>query len=174
MYMQLNKRILIIITILSILITGCGDDDGNPVDNVDNQNGEISFTVDGETKSFNANALHIITDDDTPNSTSIGLNNSGETTLQIIFRGSPGDLVNYEASNLDDDDSQVILSVIYSDGDASYFNTETSTGELNITEYTDNSLSGEFNFSLKNPINDAVISLDNGSIDDIPVTDNVQ
>lgn len=135
--------------------------------------GEVSFTIDGDTKSFEGNALHIITDDDTPNSTSINIDDPN-TTLQIIVQASPGDSVTYEASNLEDENNNVIVSVIYSKGEGTFFNTEQSSGEVSVTNYTDTALNGSFNFSLEDPVSGETITIENGSFNDLPVTENVE
>lgn len=115
---------LIIVAVFSSVLLGCSDDDSNPTNDISDPSGEVSFSVNGEAKSFEGNALHIITDDETPNSTSVNLNDPG-TTLQIIIQASPGDNVTYEASHLEDDSNNTVVSVIYSEGDGTFFNTET-------------------------------------------------
>ena len=117
--------------------------------------------------------MQIITDDGTPNSTSINIDDPN-TTLQIIVRASPGDSVTYEASNLEGENGHGIVNVIYSEGDGSFFNTEQSSGEVSITNYTDAALNGSFNFSLEDPVSGETITIENGSFNELPVTDNVQ
>ena len=162
-----------LVLICFFIVSACSDDDSMSNGLTDELSGEISFTIDGETKSFEGDALHIITDDDTPNATTINIDDPG-TTLQIIVRASPGDNVTYEASNLEDDDNNTIVSVIYSEGDGTFFNNETSSGEVSITNYTDNELNGSFNFSLEDSVSDETITIENGSFNELPVTENVE
>lgn len=164
---------LIIVAVFSSVLLGCSDDDSNPTNDISNSSGEVSFSVNGEAKSFEGNALHIITDDETPNSTSVNLDDSG-TTLQIIIQASPGDNVTYEASYLEDDNNNTVVSVIYSEGDGTFFNTETSSGEVSITDYKDSELNGSFNFSLENPVSGESITIENGTMSNLTVIDNVE
>jgi hypothetical protein len=164
---------LIIVAVFSSVLLGCSDDDSNPTNDISNSSGEVSFSVNGEAKSFEGNALHIITDDETPNSTSVNLDDSG-TTLQIIIQASPGDNVTYEASHLEDDNNNTVVSVIYSEGDGTFFNTETSSGEVSITDYKDSELNGSFNFSLENPVSGESITIENGTMSNLTVIDNVE
>lgn len=117
--------------------------------------------------------MQIITDDGTPNSTTINIDDPN-TTLQVVIQASPRDSVTYEASNLEDENDHVIVSVIYSEGDGTFFNTEQSSGEVSITNYTDNELNGSFNFSLEDSVSGETITIENGSFNELPVTDSVQ
>ncbi len=172
--MSIRKEVRSILILLSFfIVSACSDDDSMSNSVADEPSGEVSFTIDGETKSFEGNALHIITDDGTPNSTSINIDDPN-TTLQIIVRASPGDSVTYEASNLEGENGHGIVNVIYSEGDGSFFNTEQSSGEVSITNYTDAALNGSFNFSLEDPVSGETITIENGSFNELPVTDNVE
>ena len=177
---MLNNRLIfsktyLIIIILAVFMSSCSDDDNDSNNNSNNAtNGQITFTVDGEDKSFDATALYIITDDNTPNATAINEDVSGETTLQIILRSSPGDLVTYDVSNLEDSDNQVIVSIMYSDGNGTFVNTSSSDGQISISEYTDASLSGSFNATLENPVSGEELTISNGSFTDLVVTETVE
>lgn len=168
-----NHSQLIFIFLSFIIFNACSDDDSMSNSDANELSGEVSFTIDGDTKSFEGNALHIITDDDTPNSTSINIDDPN-TTLQIVVQASPGDSVTYEASNLEDENNNVIVSVIYSKGEGTFFNTEQSSGEVSVTNYTDTALNGSFNFSLEDPVSGETITIENGSFNDLPVTENVE
>ena len=175
--MKTQKTFLLIFMALAVfaLSTSCSDDDNdsNVTDN-ENNSGQLSFTVDGEEKSFDASALHIITVDNEPNSTAINLDNAGETTLQIIFRGSPGDLVSYDVSNESDENGFIIISIGYKSPNETftYFNEgDNASGQFDVTEYTESLLSGNFNATLVNA-NDQTITLDDGSFTDLIVSEN--
>ena len=172
--MKTQKTFKLIFMALAVfaLSSSCSDDDDSNVTDNDNNSGQISFTVDGEDKSLDATALHIITDENTPNSTAINEDVSGETTLQIILQASPGDLVTYDVSNLEDSDNHVIVSIMYSDGDGTFVNTTTSDGQISISEYTESSLSGSFNATLENPVSGEELSISNGSFSDLVVSEN--
>jgi len=171
--MKTQKTFKLIFIALAVIAfsSSCSDDDSSVTDN-DNNSGQISFTVDGEDKSLDATALHIITDENTPNSTAINDNELGETTLQIVLRASPGDLVTYDVSNLEDSDNHVIVSIIYNEGDGNFINTSTSDGQISISEYTESSLSGSFNATLENPVSGEELSISNGSFSDLVVSEN--
>lgn len=173
--MKIRKTFKLIFMALAVmtLSSGCNDDDNSNVTDNDNNSGQLSFTVDGEVKSLDATALHIITDENTPNSTAINDNELGETTLQIILQASPGDLVTYDVSNLEDSDNHVIVSILYSEGNGTFFNTNTSDGQISISEYTDSSLSGSFNATLENPVSGEELSISNGSFTNLVVSENV-
>ena len=158
------------------LSSSCSDeDDSNVTDNDSSNSGQISYTVDGEDKSFEASALHIITDDNTPNTTTINDNAvNEEENLQIAVRASPGDLVTYDVSNLEDSDNHVIVGISYSDGNGTFFNTSTSDGQISISEYTDSSLSGSFDATLENPVSGEQLSLSNGTFTDLVVTESTE
>ena len=176
---MLNNKLIsskpyLFVIIIVIIMSGCSDDDNDSNNPNEATNGQVTFTVDGKDKSFDATALHIITDDNTPNATAISEDVSGETSLQIIVRASPGDLVTYDVSNLEDSDNQVIVSIMYSDGNGTFVNTSSSDGQISISEYTDASLSGSFNATLENPVSGEELSIDNGSFTDLVVTETIE
>ena len=172
--MSIRKEVRSILILLSFfIVSACSDDDSMSNSVADEPSGEVSFTIDGETKSFEGSALQIITDDGTPNSTTINIDDPN-TTLQVVIQASPRDSVTYEASNLEDENDHVIVSVIYSEGDGTFFNTEQSSGEVSITNYTDAALKGSFNFSLEDPVSGETITIENGSFNELLVTDSVQ
>ena len=168
------KLIYMALAVMALSLSCSDDDDDSNVTDNDNNSGQLSFTVDGEDKSLDATALHIITDENTPNSTAINDNELGETTMQIILQASPGDLVTYDVSNLEDSDNHVIVNIMYSDGNGTFFNTSTSDGQISISEYTDSSLSGSFNATLENPASGEELSISNGSFTNLEVTENVE
>ena len=173
--LHFSKSLLNII-ILAMIMSSCSDDDNDSNNNNSNNttNGQVTFTVDGEEISFDATALHIITDDNTPNATAINEDGSGETTMQIILRASPGDLVTYDVSNLEDSDNHVIVSIMYSDGNGTFVNTSTSDGQISISEYNDSSISGSFNATLENAVSGEEISINNGSFTELTVSETVE
>ena len=67
----------------------------------------------------------------------------------------------------------MIVSILYSEGNGTFFNTNTSDGQISISEYTDSSLSGSFNATLENPISGEELSISNGSFTNLVVSENV-
>ena len=135
---------LYLLAILTIVAFSCSDDDGDgtPVA----ESGEITFTVDGEEKSFEGSASYSSSN----NSTEI----SGSSISISLDDVEPGDEVTF---NLQDSEDNERVEIIYNesdgnDGTAFYTNSLVSStqGQVVITEYTESKISGEFNAELPN------------------------
>ena len=166
----MKKFNLYLVTILAIVAFSCSDDDGDGTSTA--ESGSITFTVDGEEKSFDGLAFYS-SDDNVTNITNI---ETGIPDISIVFQNvAPGDEITLDLQDSDDNSRVSIQHVLDPDGDileGSYGNANlTSTeGQITITEYTDSKISGEFNAVLKNLSSDE-ITIENGSFSDLNVSE---
>ena len=163
----------ILFSLLIIITLGCSDDDNGSSAVA---NGKITATINGEEYEANAIAsVYSLNDGQVTTNVSsfIDINNSNDeqATITIIVPLSPGET---ETFNLNEDISPSgVLGLSYAINGGTTYTAQLTDGSniamIEISEYTENSISGSFSGTLTSASGSETVQVENGSFNNVEV-----